>query len=311
MKDEQGFSGVWRTVKGRRVFIRDGEELGEAMKRSGKFNNIGLSKEQKADRSYQLKLEKKELQKKILAGIDEKDYIEYKKRIREITQEKEELDKDLTEEDRKEARHRAETGQKSKTLEEEQSTENIEQYTKDLEKEFDKDFEILGNEDENQGKGIEANYVEGDMFQSKVYAKVSEMYDNGEISEKDWDKFVEKHNDLISTKMSEAGYELIENNGQMYYSQLPKAQKNYDKVVDFLNAKGLDYKISRSWNPGELPSIYVTKNDETFRIANHYNDKNQEFSAFDTEKNKIYKIKDYINYKDTILEDLKDWLKNI
>lgn len=37
----------------------------------------------------------------------------------------------------------------------------------------------------------------------------------------------------------------------------------------------------------------------------------QEFSAFDTEKNKIYKIKDYINYKNTILEDLKDWLKDM
>lgn len=38
MKDE---NGVWRTVRGRRIFIRDGESLGSAMIRSGKFNDNG------------------------------------------------------------------------------------------------------------------------------------------------------------------------------------------------------------------------------------------------------------------------------
>ena len=32
--------GVWRTIKGRRVFIREGEGLASAMKRSGKFDNL-------------------------------------------------------------------------------------------------------------------------------------------------------------------------------------------------------------------------------------------------------------------------------
>lgn len=31
--------GVWRTIGGRRVFIKDGEDLATAMKKSGKFNN--------------------------------------------------------------------------------------------------------------------------------------------------------------------------------------------------------------------------------------------------------------------------------
>lgn len=30
--------GVWRTVGGRRIFIKDGEDLSTAMKESGKFN---------------------------------------------------------------------------------------------------------------------------------------------------------------------------------------------------------------------------------------------------------------------------------
>lgn len=34
----EGYFGVWRTVGGRRIFIRDDEPLDKAMKRSGKFN---------------------------------------------------------------------------------------------------------------------------------------------------------------------------------------------------------------------------------------------------------------------------------
>ena len=36
--------GIWRTIGGRRVFIRDGQSLSDAMKKSGKFK---LSKKQK------------------------------------------------------------------------------------------------------------------------------------------------------------------------------------------------------------------------------------------------------------------------
>lgn len=34
IKDENGFDGVWRTIRGRRVFIRKGESLDSAMKRA-------------------------------------------------------------------------------------------------------------------------------------------------------------------------------------------------------------------------------------------------------------------------------------
>ena len=33
--------GVWRTVGGRRIFIKDGEDLETAMKNSGKFDKKG------------------------------------------------------------------------------------------------------------------------------------------------------------------------------------------------------------------------------------------------------------------------------
>lgn len=40
--------GVWRTVGGRRIFIKDGQDLASAMKESGKFNSTkGLTEEGK------------------------------------------------------------------------------------------------------------------------------------------------------------------------------------------------------------------------------------------------------------------------
>lgn len=44
--------GVWRTIGGRRVFIKDGEDLATAMKQSGKFKNI---KENYADFAKEIK----------------------------------------------------------------------------------------------------------------------------------------------------------------------------------------------------------------------------------------------------------------
>ena len=36
--------GVWRTVRGRRVFIKEGQSLTDAMKESGKFKNLATTK---------------------------------------------------------------------------------------------------------------------------------------------------------------------------------------------------------------------------------------------------------------------------
>lgn len=47
--------GVWRTVKGRRIFIRNGEDLETAMRNSGKFNksqNSNRKEPQKSQKSY-------------------------------------------------------------------------------------------------------------------------------------------------------------------------------------------------------------------------------------------------------------------
>ena len=39
-KKNEDIGGVWRTIGGRRVFIKDGQDLATAMKESGKFNHL-------------------------------------------------------------------------------------------------------------------------------------------------------------------------------------------------------------------------------------------------------------------------------
>lgn len=41
--------GVWRTIGGRRIFIKEGQDLASAMKESGKFNSSSKSKAKKGD----------------------------------------------------------------------------------------------------------------------------------------------------------------------------------------------------------------------------------------------------------------------
>lgn len=41
--------GVWRTIRGRRIFIKKGENLDSAMKRSGKFNIDDNRKQKQLD----------------------------------------------------------------------------------------------------------------------------------------------------------------------------------------------------------------------------------------------------------------------
>ena len=46
MKKYDGEQGVWRTVGGRRIFIREGQDLASAMKESGKFTKGQVSSQQ-------------------------------------------------------------------------------------------------------------------------------------------------------------------------------------------------------------------------------------------------------------------------
>lgn len=61
-KIDDDIGGVWRTIGGRRVFIRNGEDLASAMKRSGKFKKATKNENVKNDeeKQDQLKREKED-----------------------------------------------------------------------------------------------------------------------------------------------------------------------------------------------------------------------------------------------------------
>lgn len=63
--------GVWRTVGGRRIFIKDGEDLETAMKKSGKFGNKNIINEEKINNKLNELYEKtKNENKEIMQILD-------------------------------------------------------------------------------------------------------------------------------------------------------------------------------------------------------------------------------------------------
>ena len=58
--------GVWRTIGGRRVFIREGQSLSDAMKKSGKFKNA-----KKKDNTFEMNDEEKKKYEEVGQKIDD------------------------------------------------------------------------------------------------------------------------------------------------------------------------------------------------------------------------------------------------
>ena len=306
-------NGVWRTVGGRRIFIKEGQDLATAMKESGKFNSNAkkkskeLSKEEKAEKSVLIKQQREKLREKLNeSGLSQEEYDNIKKQIQELTKQKQELDKDLSNLDLRDAAERLKKRETPKNTISKNDEETAKKYRQKNDKLLRKELEegLDGIEQEEDKYGIDDTTL--DEIKTDTYKKMEELYDDGEISDYVWEDFIDSYNNKIYDIMSEKGYEGYMHEGKYYYSMLPKAKKSYDEILNELDKRGLDYKISRSWNPGELPSIYVEdKNGNTCRIANHYNSKNQEFSEGSWERNKIYSTKDYINYKNTVFKDIE------
>lgn len=289
-------NGVWRTVGGRRIFIKEGQDLASAMKESGKFSTKQIENQKDKIRSLNEKI--KELNGQIYGKTDISE--EEKNKMREEVKKLKEEKKKISEQEEENIRLK--------------STNDDKEITKELLlKTDDKIKSELKNDLQNIEKyeddyGIKSNIV--DDTYTETYKKVEKMYEDGEINEYVYENFINEYSKKVSDEMSEKGYELYLHNGEQYYSQLPKAKKAYNDIISELDKKQIKYKISRSWNKGELPSIYVENNNgEVFRIANHFNSKNQQFEAYSLNENKIYSTKDYINYKETVIKDLEKWLK--
>lgn len=309
-------NGVWRTVGGRRIFIKDGQDLASAMKESGKFSSRKLSKEEKARQWVLTKKEIDELEEKLRKKqLSQEEHEKTIKRIKTLKEEKKELSKDLTEEDYRNAKSKMREEETQKMLSDINKKENeegkiynklIEDTNENLEKELRNTLSNIEKYEEEYG--IDEQII--NEKPNNIIKKINEMHENGEISDYVYENYLDNYYEKISNVMSEKGYETYTHQGKTYYSMLPKAKEAYNNILEELDKKGVDYEISKSWNAGELPSIYIeNKNGDTFRIANHFNNKNQQFEAYSLEANKIYSTKDYINYKETVIKDLENWLK--
>lgn len=77
-------NGVWRTVSGRRIFIKDGQSITEAMKDSGKFDTFEVRMYLKSLETIRLE-ELADEYKHVLNKLSE---LEYKNKIGKLEYEK-------------------------------------------------------------------------------------------------------------------------------------------------------------------------------------------------------------------------------
>lgn len=271
-------------------------------------NNIN----EKARQYVLLKQQREELREKInKGGLSQEEYHNIKNQIKNLQEQRNELSKELTQQDVIDAKKQLELEKRASSKinaksENKKFNEILNTYDKKIKDTLNND--LSGVEAYIEEYGISDSTV--DELTSNAKKMIDEMYNNNEISDYVYEKLIDYCNNIVSDIMYDKGYEPYYKENKMYYSLLPKAKKSYDNILQYLDDNDLNYEISKSWNPGELPSIYIkNQKGDIFRIANHYNSKNPQFTGFFSNENKIYSTKDYINYKDTIINDLNNWIE--
>lgn len=271
-------------------------------------NNIN----EKARQYVLLKQQREELREKInKGGLSQEEYHNIKNQIKNLQEQRNELSKELTQQDVIDAKKQLELEKRASSKinaksENKKFNEILNTYDKKIKDTLNND--LSGVEAYIEEYGISDSTV--DELTSNAKEMIDEMYNNNEISDYVYEKLIDYCNNIVSDIMYDKGYEPYYKENKMYYSLLPKAKKSYDNILQYLDDNDLNYEISKSWNPGELPSIYIkNQKGDIFRIANHYNSKNPQFTGFFSNENKIYSTKDYINYKDTIINDLNNWIE--
>lgn len=271
-------------------------------------NNIN----EKARQYVLLKQQREELREKInKGGLSPEEYHNIKNQIKNLQEQRNELSKELTQQDVIDAKKQLELEKRASSKINEKSenkkfNEILNTYDKKIKDTLNND--LSGVEAYIEEYGISDSTV--DELTSNANEMIDEMYNNNEISDYVYEKLIDYCNNIVSDIMYDKGYEPYYKENKMYYSLLPKAKKSYDNILQYLDDNDLNYEISKSWNSGELPSVYIkNQKGDIFRIANHYNSKNPQFTGFFSNENKIYSTKDYINYKDTIINDLNNWIE--
>ena len=244
-----------------------------------------------------------------LNELERKEYqsVPYEEKI-EARKERKELKKQMKEkwEEVQKAREEAKSGEKELELKKEQekisrleaqvqgktTNEVVKTFEKDLIKDITNEIESHIDRSDDY-LGVPQEYI--DNTDSETWANIQSLYDNESINSATYESLYDKMTEIKSNVLEKKGYEAYLHEGKYYYSQLPQAKQAYDNLLKKLSNKNYQYQVSRSWNAGELPSVYVKlKNGGEFRISNHFNSKNGEIDAKTLIMNKVYSNKDYI-----------------
>lgn len=254
---ETGATGIFRTVGGRRIFIKDGQDLASAMKESGKF-----SKKEKND---------KELKREKLRNLDE---YSRGKLIEKLTKEEEEEYWHLNDERKKASKH----GNKEKAEELKRKREDM------LIKKMDE------KENQQKTKVIKNISDKKDEISNNINEAIDDFgengrFDTGRNTEELMDRIYEDTEKILGRELKEEDFDYIDNQLSAYYkdgfyvSKGSFSLKEYenkvnpilDKVEYELSSRGWETQESHSQYPGLATSRYFTKDGITIRIGDHTN----------------------------------------
>lgn len=250
-------NGVWRTVGGRRIFIKEGQDLASAMKDSGKF-----SKKEKND---------KELKREKLRNLDE---YSRGKLIEKLTKEEQEEYWHLNDERKKANKH----GNKEKAEELKRKREDM-LINKMEEKENHQKTKVIKNIAEKK-----------EDISNSISETIKDLGENGRF---DTDRNTEElyatiYSDtekILGRPLNDEDFEYIDGQLSAFYKDgfyvakgsfslkeyMYKVNPILDDVEIELSLKGWDTQSSRSQYPGLVTSRYFTKDGVTIRIGDHTN----------------------------------------
>lgn len=263
-EDYSKMDGVWRTIGGRRVFIKKGQSLSEAMRESGKFDakpkktleeKIKLRKElemkyneKKKEIEEETNREKKKILKEELKKI-ERDYnnAKYSEQEALMKQYQEKHKKEMNESEV--SNYREEKAKLEKRVFEKIKTDQT------INKEINALYENI--EDEIlEKKGI-SNLQIDEMVEEKIFGLKNYLPEEKEIL---FDDAVE----TISKRLKEKGFTYY---GEGYNCS-DIIHKTNSAIQDYLIEKNINYNLSRSTESGFFTSIYLENGE---RIGDHDN----------------------------------------
>lgn len=212
----EGVNGVWRTIGGRRVFIKDGQDLASAMKESGKFKKKkNLSEEEKGNLINETMDKREAIIKKLDKDTEDlSDYDKYNLAVSKLEQ-----SENMQPTERQ---YWASVRDKYVQNEKERTTEQVNKEYEELSKKMQQDDYYYKPEDDKKLKELRAEY------DTKV-AKGEK--DVNAPQEKSWrDKLKDKNSrdEIINKELDESTKGKIKD----YYKKEDANTYTKDKITD-------------------------------------------------------------------------------